>query len=200
MNPQGFEQFSSGAGYQQGVPDMGADLNLIKQQAAQEINTIQNMVKAGTMTSEQGYSLMNNIVQKAFEKYSTLQNGVQMPAPYAFENDEFFKQDGRLDVLDYLKNSGNTFDKDEILKISSLVENLENTAVDRYLRAQNHEKTLNSENETAKQRLHSNAQNAVSDGLNNLVFTREQIGKMSGAEFAKNERLIMEQLKKGLIH
>ena len=71
--------------------------------------------------------------------------------------------------------------------------------LERYLKEQEHEKTLNSENETAKQRLRSNAQNASSDGDTNLVFTREQIGKMSGAEFAKHERAIMDQLRKGLI-
>ena len=31
------------------------------------------------------------------------------------------------------------------------------------------------------------------------VFTREDIGRMSGEEFAKNEKLIMEQVKQGLI-
>ena len=44
-----------------------------------------------------------------------------------------------------------------------------------------------------------NAQNNTSDGIKNLVFTREQIGKMSGAEFARNEKTIMDQLRKGLI-
>ena len=58
---------------------------------------------------------------------------------------------------------------------------------------------LNNENEAAKMRLRANAQNAVSDSGTNMVFTREQIGKMSGAEFAKYERAIMDQLKKGLI-
>ena len=80
-----------------------------------------------------------------------------------------------------------------------MIENIEKTAVARYLRELDHEKTLNNENESAKQRLRANAQKAVSDGTKNMVFTREQIGKMSGAEFAKNERMIMEQLRKGLI-
>ena len=64
---------------------------------------------------------------------------------------------------------------------------------------QKHEKALNNENESAKLRLRANAQNNTSDGLKNLVFTREQIGKMSGAEFARNEKTIMDQLRKGLI-
>ena len=87
----------------------------------------------------------------------------------------------------------------EISKISSLVEKIENSAIERFLKTKEHEKTLNSENESAKQRLRANAQNSNSDGLTNLVYTREQIGKMSGAEFAKHERAIMDQLRKGLI-
>ena len=79
------------------------------------------------------------------------------------------------------------------------MEKIEKSAIDKYLREQEHEKTLNSENELAKQRLRANAQNTVSDGIKNLVFTREQIGKMSGAEFTKHERAIMDQLRKGLI-
>ena len=112
---------------------------------------------------------------------------------------EFFNRDGRLDVFDYLKNSNAAFDQDELSKISALVEKIENTAIERYLREKNHEKTLNSENEAAKQKLRAYAQNSAYDGNKNLVFTREQIGKMSGAEFAKYERMIMDQLRKGLI-
>ena len=55
------------------------------------------------------------------------------------------------------------------------------------------------DNEAAKQRLRANAQNPNAAENNARIFTREQIGKMSGAEFAKNERAIMEQLRKGLI-
>ena len=112
---------------------------------------------------------------------------------------DFFNKDGRLDVFDYLKNSEIEFDDGEISKISELVEKIENSAIERYLKEKEHEKALNNENEFAKQRLKANAQNTSSDGLKNLVFTREQIGKMSGKEFAKHERAIMDQLKKGLI-
>ena len=81
-----------------------------------------------------------------------------------------------------------------------MVEKLENCAVQRYLRKQAHEKALNDENEAAKRKLTANAQNSSSAGNKNRAFTREQIGRMSGAEFTKNENLIMEQLRKGLIH
>ncbi len=125
----------------------------------------------------------------------------QQVVPYAMPETapDFFNRDGRLDVFDYLKSSNVDYDEDEISKISSLMEKLENSAIDRYLKEKEHEKALNSENESAKQRLRANAQNSVSDVGKNQAFTREQIGKMSGAEFAKYERAIMDQLKKGLI-
>ena len=115
------------------------------------------------------------------------------------EKADFFTPAGRSDVLAYLKNSNVNFDKDELSLISQLIEKLENSAVDRYLKQIAREKTLNDENEIAKKRLRANAQNSTFDDNKNRVFTREQIGKMSGAEFARNEKAIMEQLKKGLI-
>ena len=115
------------------------------------------------------------------------------------ENPDFFKQNGRNQVLDYLKNSNAIVDKHEILRISQLIEALEQSAVNGYLQNQAHAKSLNDENEAAKKKLRANAQNSNTADANARVFTREQIGKMNGAEFAKNERAIMEQLRKGLI-
>lgn len=175
----------------------------VKMLAAQEIKKIENYVKTGQLTQEQGLNLMKFVSEKAYEKYSKLGQNIQEPVipqnKEIMEIPEFFKKEGRSDVFDYLNNSDVDFDDDEISKISSLVEKIENSAIDRYLRAKEHEKTLNDENESAKQRLRANAQNSTSDGQTNLVFTREQIGKMSGAEFAKHEKAIMEQLRKGLI-
>lgn len=173
----------------------------VKTMAVQEIKKIEDFVKTGKLTQEQGLNLMKFVTEKAFEKYTTLgQTPEEIPSKTEIrQTPEFFKQDGRYDVFDYLINSNIDFDDDEISKISSLVEKIENSAIDRFLKQKEHEKTLNSENESAKQRLRANAQNSTSDGNNNLVYTREQIGKMSGAEFAKHERVIMEQLRKGLI-
>lgn len=216
MNEQNIQNISSLAGNQQAASGMQQPLNndaeAIKQMAVNDLKTIETLVQTGVMTQEQGQNLMNYVTKKAFEKYTLSQHNGQLPvAPaqsagqmqqaLAQENvlPEFFNKDGRIDVFDYLKNANVSFDEDELLKISELVEKIENKAVERYLRELQHEKTLNSENESAKQRLRANAQNTVSDSLNNLVFTREQIGKMSGAEFAKHERAIMDQLKKGLI-
>ncbi len=222
MNGQNLQNISSNAGYQQAAQGVQQPVNAnpeeIKQMAVKDLNTIKNLVQAGVMTQEQGQNLMNYVTQKAFEKYTLSQNNSQTPVtgqPISTQiqpqmqpqmqlgqgsvTPEFFNRDGRIDVYDYLKNSNATFDEDELSKISALVEKIENTAIERYLRELQHEKTLSNENETAKQRLRANAQNSGSDGLNNLVFTREQIGKMSGAEFAKYERAIMDQVRKGLI-
>lgn len=174
------------------------DPEQLKQSVVQDIKQIENLVQNGVMTQDQGQNLMNYITQRAFIKYTSQAPQAIQPAKLTVAS-EFFNRDGRMDVLDYLKNSNVDFDDDEISKITALVEKIENTAVERYLKEKEHEKTLNSENESAKLRLRANAQNAVSDGAKNLVFTRDQIGKMSGAEFAKHEKAIMEQLRKGLI-
>jgi len=176
----------------------------IKMLAAQEIRKIENFVKSGELTQDEGLNLMRFVCEKAYDKYTKLgqdreKQNIQETVPMLKETPEFFNKDGRIDVFDYLKNTNADFDDDEISKISSLVEKIENSAIERFLKTKEHEKTLNSENESAKQRLRANAQNSNSDGLTNLVYTREQIGKMSGAEFAKHERAIMDQLRKGLI-
>ena len=89
--------------------------------------------------------------------------------------------------------------EDEISKIAQIVEKLENSAVDGYLRKSAHEKSLNDENLAAKSKLTSYAQNAQGNSNFDRIFTREDIGNMSGDEFTKNEKLIMDQVKQGLI-
>ncbi len=214
MENQNTKQFSPNADSQ--IPQTNiqiSDAENVKQMAVNDINMISNLVETGVMTQEQGQNLMNYVTKKAFEKYIASQssetpNKISALASTITEQEQktqnmpmpdFFNKDGRLDVYDYLKNSEIEFDNGEISKISDLVEKIENSAIERYLKEKEHEKALNNENEFAKQRLRANAQNTSSDGLKNLVFTREQIGKMSGAEFAKHERAIMDQLKKGLI-
>lgn len=113
------------------------------------------------------------------------------------DNPGFFEKSGREVVLNYIKNFD--MDKDEISKIAGLIEAIENSAIDGYLKQSAHDKTLNDENSAAKSKLTSYAQNATLDSNNNKVFTREEIGKMSGDEFVKNEKLIMEQVRQGII-
>lgn len=173
--------------------------------AEKDILTIQNLVNTGKIDSTQGQYLVNYVMNKAYDMVKNNRNtgnaGYSQNGLQEFENEHqgFFNREGRADVLDYLKNSNSMLDKDEVSKISQLIETLERCAVDRYLKQTAHEKTLNDENELAKLRLRANAQNTSFDDPQTRVFTREQIGRMSGAEFAKYEKAIMEQLRQGLI-
>lgn len=181
----------------------------IKQAAIKEIQVIENLINSGVVSSEQGQNLMNYVVNKAYTLVQQQKTGqATQTAGNDFsadsylnhiDNPEFFQQEGRNQVLQYLKNSYPSVGKDELSQIINMITGVENSAVKRYLRKQEHEKTLKNANEAAKQRLIANAQKTAAGNGNGVIFTREQIGKMSGAEFAKNERLIMDQLKRGLI-
>lgn len=181
----------------------------VRQTAMRDMTIIGNFMKAGIINPVQGQHLMNYVLNKAREVIAKQNetgalSSIQASAvtgidDFINENPDFFQKNGRNQVLDYLKNSKSVVDKDEILRISQMVEALEQSAIDGYLQKQAHEKSLNDENEAAKQKLRANAQNSNAADTNTRVFTREQIGKMSGAEFAKNERAIMDQLRKGLI-
>ena len=184
-------------------------MDAARQITIRDIGIIDNFMKAGIINPVQGQHLMNYVLNKA-QEYIVKQQQAASSAPsqkviasgiedFVKENPNFFNQNGRNQVLDYLKNSNTVVDKDEIAQISQMIEALEQSAIEGYLQKQAHAKSLNDENEAAKQKLRANAQNSNSADANARVFTREQIGKMSGAEFAKKERAIMEQLRKGLI-
>ena len=176
-----------------------------------DMNVIRTLMGIGLITREQGQILMKQVISKAYDSTTKQQVEQSEGKNLSFEEDkktlldefiqetpDFFNKSGREDVLSYLKNSNVGFDKDELLQISKLVEAVEKGAVDRYLKKVEYGKTLNDENSIAKKRLTANAQVANASD-NNRVFTRAQIGKMSGDEFAKYEAAIMEQLKRGLI-
>lgn len=200
--------------------DMIQQLEAAIQSSAQKLPVL---MQQGLITPSQGQYLMAQLAKKSNEinmyknsipqanaqsqvlpqaQYIAAQ-AAQQPAmqnPIDLFNQErpgFFDSEGRADVLDYIK--GLDMDKDEISKIAAMVEKLENSAVDGYLKKSAHEKTLNDENMAAKSKLTSYAQNAIGGSDFDRVFTREDIGRMSGEEFAKNEKLIMEQVKQGLI-
>ena len=182
-----------------------------------DADRVQELVQNNVITQEQGHYLYNQLLKKAqlINKYKLAQQGNVSAASQAEEPDEeeipeespmdlfnkerpgFFEAAGRGDILNYIK--GFDMDKDEIVKIAQLVEALEHSAVDNYLKKSEYEKSLNDENAIAKSRLSAYAQNPASDGNLVKVFTREELGKMSGKEFTKNEDAIMAQLKKGLI-
>lgn len=188
------------------------DENTVKQIVEQDLLKIDNLIRLGLVNPMQAQSLKQQVLKNAFDTVvqqkrigETLQPvaGLQPDKSQVFsefekENPQFFSQ--RKEIESYLKSDGIVVDKDELKKISQMVETVEKNAIERYLKKATYEKNLQSQNEFAKQKLTANAQNSrVGDKNFGRIFTREQIGKLSGAEFVKYESLIMEQLKKGLI-
>jgi len=195
----------------------------VEQAISQDFAKIQKLVESGLINSAQGQNLKKQVLKKAFDMLvqtekakralpQTLEKSGQLNNPVnknkvsekAFEefgksNPDFFTSDGRKEVLNYLKSNDVVIGKDELNQISGIIRTVEKAAIDRYLQNAAHEKTLKDSNETAKQRLTANAQKSGLSGNLSRTFTREQIGKMSSAEFAKYESMIMEQLKKGQI-
>ena len=180
----------------------------VEKLVANDLAAIRALMAMGLVDREQGQNLMKQVIKNAYTDVTTQQHESALSgntttstdefAQFAALNPDFFNQAGRSDVLNYLKNSPVNFDKDELLQISKLIEALEQSAVERYLKKEEYGKTLNDENNIAKLRLTANAQSS-NPSDNNRVFTRAQIGKMSGDEFTKYEAAIMDQLRKGLI-
>ncbi len=164
----------------------------VSSMAAQDVFNIRKLVQAGVVTPLQGQNLIQQVIQRAYSVI-TDQKGTTT-APQMFD-DTFFTRAGRTEVLDYIKQS--CVDKEDIPKITELVEKVEKAAIEGYLKNQERERQLNEMNEAAKRKMRVNAQKPC--GSLKMAFTRDQIGKMSSAEFAKYERSIMEQLRQGLI-
>lgn len=181
----------------------------VEESIKQDFIKIQKFVNAGLIDSAEGQNLKRQVLQKAFDMLVQTEKMKRTAKPslnqnevfdeFSKSNPDFFNSDGRKEVLNYLKSSDVPVGKDELNKISEIIRIVEKTAIDRYLKKVSHQKALRDSNETAKQRLTANAQKTNFNGSLSKTFTREQIGKMSGAEFAKYESLIMEQLKKGRI-
>lgn len=209
---------------EQPKPEATNDLDRVKvkmqveQAISQDFAKIQKLVESGLINSAQGQNLKKQVLKKAFDmlvqtekiKRETAASAQtkQVEAPvdknkvleeFSKSNPDFFTSDGRKEVLNYLQSNDVVFGNDELSKISTIIRTVEKAAIDRYLQNAAHEKTLRDANESAKQRLTANAQKSGLSGNLSRTFTREQIGKMSGAEFAKYEAQIMEQLKKGMI-
>lgn len=183
----------------------------------EDIKNLFLLIQQGVITKQQGQSLLAVLENKA----KTLENFKQnLSKPsigqgennesenvqksenpldvFNKENPDFFANNSRTELYNYLKNLD--VDKDEIFKIAEIAKVLENSAIEEYLKKSEYDKNLNDENLAAKSKLMSYAQNASSDKSSfSKPFTRDQIGKMSGDEFVKNEKLIMEQAKLGLI-
>ena len=193
--------------------------NQVENDIAQDLDKIKKLMQLGLINSNQGQNLQKQVLQKAFDNLVQAEKIKRTLSPasqtneqvsstnkdeifeeFSKSNPDFFTSDGRKEVLNYLKSGDVIVGKDELSKISDIIRTVEKAAIERYLQKVTYEKTLKNSNETAKQRLTANAQQSGFNGNFSRTFTREQIGKMSSAEFVKYESSIMEQLKKGLIH
>lgn len=189
----------------------------MEQEIGARVQQVQNLVAQGVITQEQGCNMLTQLAAQAqqINMYKSANGQQQLTQPvnvpqqptvmpqqtpmdlFNQERPGFFEAEGRGDVLNYLKNC--ELDKDEISRIAQLVEGVENSAVDKYLKKSKYEKSLNDENKLAKSKLTAYAQDGSSDNNVGRIFTREDIGRMSGEEFTKNEKMIMDQVKQGLI-
>lgn len=185
-----------------------AQKSLISEEFKKNLNNLQIVLNSGLINPLQGQNLLNHIIQEALkmnvqntrEDFTTqIRDKNTVFEEFAKENPKFFDISGRSEILNYLKSDNISVDKDELSKISKIVEAVEASAIERYLQKVAHEQNLEKANLQAKQKLQANAQNTKSESKNFSPFTREQIGKMTSAEYLKNEPLIMDQLKKGLI-
>lgn len=179
----------------------------ISEEFKKNLNNLQIVLTSGLITPQQGQNLLNHIIQEALnmnvqnmrEDLTTQISDKESSNRFTSSEAKFFDIAGRNEVINYLKSGNVSVDKDELSRIAKLVETIENSAVERYIQKVAHEQNLEKSNLQAKQKLQANAQNTKSECKNLAPFTREQIGKMTSAEFLKNEALIMSQLKKGLI-
>lgn len=179
----------------------------ISEEFKKNLNNLQIVLTSGLINPQQGQNLLNHIIQEALnmnvqnmrEDLTTQISDKESSNGFTSSEAKFFDIAGRNEVINYLKSGNVSVDKDELSRIAKLVETIENSAVERYIQKVAHEQNLEKSNLQAKQKLQANAQNTRSECKNLAPFTREQIGKMTSAEFLKNEALIMSQLKKGLI-
>ena len=179
----------------------------ISEEFKKNLNNLQIVLNSGLINPQQGQNLLNHIIQEALnmnvqnmrEDLTTQISDKESSNGFTSSEAKFFDIAGRNEVINYLKSGNVSVDKDELSRIAKLVETIENSAVERYIQKVAHEQNLEKSNLQAKQKLQANAQNTKSECKNLAPFTREQIGKMTSAEFLKNEALIMNQLKKGLI-
>ncbi|MBQ2610946.1 hypothetical protein IJF81_00985 [bacterium] len=167
--------------------------SLVQRILAQEFANIENLLRQGKINENQVAELTNNAIEKTRKLLQDFSVGT------ALDNTDFFNKNGRQEVLEYLKGLDTDFDDDEISQITKLIESLEKNAVKNYLDELKLGENLEKENSQAKMKLNTNAQNSSSSTPYQKLFTRADIGKMSTDEFLKNEKLIMDQLRKGQI-
>ncbi len=144
------------------------------------------------------YDGLNNRYNKENSGVNSLKPA--MGAPYDFSQSEFLK--ARECLLNYLQNSGVELDEEDLKEIEAVVLELEKNALmhENLNKGINSFDSLNRDNESAKKRLMTGSMRGSSTQKPpEKLFSREEIAKMSTAEFIKNEPVINYQLQNGLL-
>lgn len=124
--PSGTAMFETGVSAP--IPAATDYADAVRKTALKDLAIIDNFMKSGIINPVQGQHLMNYVLNKAREVIVQQQQaGSFIPGQAAAvsgideftrENPDFFKQNQRNQVLEYLRNSNAGVDKDEILRIS----------------------------------------------------------------------------------
>lgn len=189
------------------------DIERLEKIAQTDYKMIANLCRAGVINQSRANNLKKYVdvqlsqeKQKIFSKFRSESN----PKPisdlslavdeFCSQNPGFFESGEREKVLNYLKKSSDSISKNDLEAIADLIQSVEKSAIEYYKKALEKKSFLQSENNKAKSKLTS-----ISDANNNSsvdskkFFTRAEIRRMSKQEFEKNEALIMDQMRKGLI-
>lgn len=140
-----------------------------------------------------------NLNQYNAFKDSSLQKP-NIEADFDITKSEFLK--ARECLLNYLQNLDIELNREDLKNIEAVVLELEKAALLRQQvkNSENAFELLNKNNEIAKERLMTGSmQGSGIQNPPNKTFSRDEIAKMSTAEFIKNEPMINYQLQNGLL-
>lgn len=140
-----------------------------------------------------------NLNQYNAFKDSSLQKP-NIEADFDISKSEFLK--ARECLLNYLQNLDIELNREDLKNIEAVVLELEKAALLRQQvkNSENAFELLNKNNEIAKERLMTGSmQGSGIQNPPNKTFSRDEIAKMSTAEFIKNEPMINYQLQNGLL-
>jgi len=158
------------------------------------LNNLRTLIQNGIIPVEQGQNYVMNLIKNTFQiplaPQTDAPTQMQAPVLQPAMQTQNPQVNARQSILDYFQNTG--VNQEDMNTLSGYLTNYANEAVNKY-------KQQLSQNENAKQRLYSNAQNTTSDTKIDRVYSAQEIGKMTTEEFLRNEDAIMDQLRKGKI-
>lgn len=158
---------------------------------------------AGLLSDEQEAELINNAKEKFIA--GTAQNPAlvnsQAEMPENTLLDAFFEVAERKELKDFFEKNVPQKNIGWDNMLSQMIKNIEEQAISGYEKKKNFSDNLRHGNDSAKGKLSAQAQSAgFGDKEPDKIFTRAELANLSNDDFKKYEKIIFEQLKKGLIH